>query len=414
MYKSMKLLVFSMIFAAATGLFYAAEGSTGTIVIINARLIDGTGALPVDEAVIMIKDGCFAEVGKKGDFPIPTGARIIDVQGKTVIPGLIDGHYHMNYPRDRKQPFILDEGLCSYRAAFHLRRHLLGGITTVFDAGSYHNSGVMAKKAYAEGLLLGSRPIVAAERICAPGGHGVSRFDMAYEAVGPEGFREAVRLQVKLGADVIKILPHYTREEVKAGIEEAHRLDKIVAVHSGYKNNMDYIRWAVELDCDVVEHAYALPDDVIAKMGEKGILSVPTMEILLKLHQGDKYQKNNQEPHPYEVIFRKLRKAGIKTAIGTDAIYEYMMENPGHYFDEVERFVKNGCTPMEAIVSATMIGAQVCDAADRLGTIEKGKLADLLVLDKDPLVDIRNLRRINTIIQEGRIKKLQNEYPSLF
>jgi imidazolonepropionase-like amidohydrolase len=152
-------------------------------------------------------------------------------------------------------------------------------------------------------------------------------------------------------------------------------------------------------------HAYALPDDVIEMMGEKSIYSVPTMEVMLKLHQGDRYLKNNEELHPYEAIFRKLRKAGVKTAIGTDAIYEYMMENPGHYFDEIERFVKNGCTPMEAIVCATKIGAEVCNAAERLGTIEKGKLADLLPLDKDPLVDIRNLRRVNTIIQEGKIIK---------
>ena len=400
-----KVWISVLLMAVCASTLDAKQNEDNVIVVINARLIDGTGAEPVDGAVIVIKDGRFQLVGKNGAVATPDGATVIDAKGKTVVPGLIDAHYHMNYPKDREEPFILDEALCSYRAAFHLRRHLMGGITTVLDAGSYHNSGVMAKKAFEEGLLVGSRPIVVAERINAPGGHGVSRFDMAYEAEGMEGFREGVRVQVELGADVIKILPHYTREELKAGIAEAHRLGRKVAVHSGYRNNMDYIRWAAELDCEVIMHSYALPDDVIAMMGKKGIYSVPTLEILLKLHQGARYRKNNVVLHPYEEIFLKLRKAGVKTAIGTDAIYEYMMENPGHYFDEVERFVKNGCTPMEAIVAATKIGAEVCDAADRLGTIEKGKLADLLILDKDPLAEIKNLREVNTIIQEGKIIK---------
>lgn len=373
------------------------------LAVVHARLVDGTGAPPVENATVLIEDGRITAVGRAVDVEIPGGVAILDAKGRTVVPGLIDAHYHMNYPNTREQPFLLDESLCSFRASYHLRRHLLGGITTVLDAGAYRNVGFMAKKAFQEGLLFGSRPVVVGERINATGGHGVSRFDMAYEADGPYEFRKAVRLQIKSGADLIKILPPYTREELEAAIDEAHSLKKTVAVHSGYLGRHDLVRWAVELDADVIEHAYALPDDVIEMMGAKGIYSVPTMTIMMKLHAQRGKSIPEDRPHEYEVLFQKMKAAGVEMAVGTDAIYEFMNENPGLYFEEVERFVKNGYTPHDAIVAATRIGAEVCGAGDRLGTIEKGKLADLLVIEGDPLEDIRDLRKVAVIVQEGRI-----------
>lgn len=383
-----------------------ASPPTPPIVIRHARLVDGTDAPVLEDAAIVIAGPRFASVGPDGRVQVPAGADVYDAGGRTVVPGLIDAHYHMNYPNSREQPFLLNESIASFRAAWHLRRHLMGGITTVMDAGAYRNVGVMAKQAFKDGFLVGSRPIVVGERINATGGHGVSRFPMATEADGPDEFRKAVRVQVKSGADLIKILPPYSREELRAAIEEAHAQRKIVAVHSGYLTDQyDYIRWAAELGADVIEHAYALPDDVIRMMGEKKIYGVPTMTAMIKLHAGRAALPAN-EPHPYEKIFLKMKAAGVRMAVGTDAIYEIMNENPGLYFEEVERFVKLGYTTHQAIVAATRTGAEVCDAAGRLGTIEKGKLADLLVIDGDPLKDIRDLRKVAVIIQEGKwIKK---------
>jgi len=381
------------------------EGPAATIVVRHARLIDGTDAAPLDDAAVIIVGPRFAYAGPDREAKIPDGAEIFDARGRTVIPGLIDAHFHMNYPESREQPFLLNESVASFRAAWLLRRHLMAGITTLMDAGSYKNVGVMAKQAFREGYLLGSRPIVVGERINATGGHGVSRFPMAYEADGPDEFRKAVRVQIKSGADIIKILSPYSRDELAAAIDEAHEQRKIVAVHSGYmRDNYDYVRWAVELNANVIEHAYALPDDVIKMMGEKKIYSVPTMTVMIKNQGGPPPGPN--EIHPYEQIFLKLKEAGVKMAVGTDALYEIKKEDPGNYFEEVERFVKLGYTTKQAIIAATRIGAEVCDAANRLGTIEKGKLADLLVLDGDPLKDIRDLRKVAVIIQEGKwIKK---------
>jgi imidazolonepropionase-like amidohydrolase len=150
-------------------------------------------------------------------------------------------------------------------------------------------------------------------------------------------------------------------------------------------------------------HAYALPDDVIKEMGEKKIYCVPTMTIMMKNQLRNRFVPDNEKPHEYEVIFRKLRDAGVKMAIGTDALYEFMKENPGLYFLEVERFVKNDYSEMEAIEAATRIGAEALDIDDKLGTVEAGKTADLIVVDGDPLSDISDLRRVLMVIQDGNI-----------
>ena len=373
------------------------------ILLFNGNVYTMDANHPLAQAVAVTGNRILA-VGAGADLRplLHPGGQAIDLGGRTVIPGLIDAHMHMCYPDSREQPFVLNESVASFRAAWHLRRHLLAGITTIMDGGGYGNVAVMAKLAFREGHLLGSRPIVVGERINATGGHGVSRFPMAYEADGADEFRKAVRVQLKSGADLIKILPPYTRDELEAALDEAHRLRKIVAVHSGYlRDQYDYIRWAAELGADVIEHAYALPDDVIKMMGEKKIYSVPTMTVMIK-NEGGRRSLAPGEVHPYEKIFLKLKEAGVKMAVGTDALYDVKKDDPGNYFEEVERFVKLGHTAREAIVAATRIGAEVCDAAGRLGTIEKGKLADLLVVDGDPLQDIRDLRRVSVIIQEGK------------
>ncbi len=401
--KSSLITTAAILVSAVLGLVLPVGAQDEILAITGCRLIDGTGRPPLNDALILIRGGRFLAVGPRSKVELPPGARVIEAEGQTVVPGLIDAHFHMCYPNNRERPFILNESVASFRAAYHLRRHLLGGITTVLDAGAYQNVGIMAKQAFREGLLLGSRPVVVGERINATGGHGVSRFPMAHEADGADGFRRAVRLQIKNGADVIKILPPYTREELAAALEEAHALRRMVAVHSGYLGNLDYIRWAVELGADTIMHAYALPDDVIRAMGEKGIFGVPTMTAMMKLHAAGGRPIPRDRPHPYEVIFQKMMAAGVQMAVGTDAIYEIMQENPILYFEEVERFVKNGCTPHETIIAATRIGAEVLGMDERLGTVEEGKTADLLVLEADPLEDIRHLRQIRVIIQGGMV-----------
>ncbi len=172
----------------------------------------------------------------------------------------------------------------------------------------------------------------------------------------------------------------------------------------------DFVRWAVKAGADCIEHGFAIPDDVIEMMAEKGTYCVPNLDVmlrisarLLKKDPGQKYWKTVEHLKSVN-IFRKMKKLGVKMGVGTDHV-GYMLEYPWVYFEEIERFVEHGYTPMEVIVAATKINAEICGASDRLGTIEKGKVADLLVIEKDPLKDIRALRKAKIIIQEGKIIK---------
>jgi imidazolonepropionase-like amidohydrolase len=387
-----------------------------SIAVIGGKLIDGTGAPPFEDAVIVIADGKFRAIGPQGKVTIPKEAEIIDVKGKTVIPGLIDTHIHFTSPPSKYECLLDNDSIASFRAVHFLHRHLMIGVTTVRDVMSRHNVGSMAKKAFGEGLFVGSRPIVVGMGVTCTGGHGTEYgTGRAIEADGPAEFRRAVRLQLKAGADLIKVLPPYSREEIEAAVEETHYYGRLVTVHSGHSGLMlgeyyDFVRWAVEAGADCIEHAFAIPDDVIEMMAEKGTYCVPTFDMMLwiadkvlKEHPGqeEKAERWLNSVH----IFRKMKELGVKMGVGTDAVREDMVAYPWMYFEEIERFVEHGYTPLEVIVAATKINAEVCGASERLGTVEEGKLADLVVVDGDPLRDIKALRNTRIIIQEGKIIK---------
>ena len=407
--KSISFLLIGFLVLFASAEQKEPEEKPRSLVITNARLIDGTGNPPLTNAVIVISGGKFEAVGKVGKARFPKDAEIIDVSGKTVIPGLIDAHMHMtSFAPSKYETALTNDSIMSYRAAFRLNQLLLAGITTVRDLSSPSNVSIMAKKAFAEGLFVGSRPIVVGRGITSTGGHG-SRSGLI--ADGEAEWRKGVRELLRQGADLIKLFPSYSQKEINAAIDETHNHEKKVTVHSGmFKEQYDFIRWAIEAGADCVEHAYALPDDVIQMMAEKGTYCVPTVSVLLLIAENWRKEHPDEPPRKKHLeskeIFAKLRKAGVKMGVGTDPVNENTMAYPRIYFDEIEWFASNGYTPMETIIAATKTNAEICDASERLGTIEKGKLADLLVIDGDPLEDIRILRtKIQIIIQEGEIIK---------
>lgn len=381
------------------------------LAVTGARLIDGTGGLPVDDAVIVITGDKFSAVGRRGQVAVPPEAEILDVKGQTVIPGLIDAHIHFSWMPRTEDFSNANAAIAAFRSADLLRRCLMVGITSVRDVASYENVGIMARKAFFDGVLTGSRPIVSGQGITSTGGHGTEggARGTVMEVDGADGFRRGVRAQLKAGADLIKVLCPFSREEIIAAVQETHAHEKFITVHpSQFKDQYDFLRWAVEAGADCFEHAYAVPDDVIPAIAAKKMYCVPTLSVLVIL--GEQYKKRGPEwdwkirkYFACDEIFKKLKKAGVRMAVGTDAIAENMVEYPGLFFKETDRFVADGCTPMETIVAATRIGAEVSAAADILGTIEKGKLADLLVLEKDPLADIKNLRTARIIIQGGKV-----------
>ncbi len=383
------------------------------LAVTSARLIDGTGAAPIDDAVIIITGQKFSAVGPRGRVTIPPDAEIIDVRGKTVIPGLIDAHIHVTWAPSQAEAVTNNAAIASFRAADLLHRCLMVGVTTVRDVASFGNVGIVARQAFEEGTLIGSRPIVSGQGVTSTGGHTTEggTQGMVMEVDGPDGFRAGVRTQLKAGADLIKVLCPFSREEVMAAVQEAHLHEKTVTVHASlFKAQYDFLRWAIEAGADGFEHAYAVPDDLIPRIVEKKMYCVPTLAVLRLLGneykaRGPEWEWKVRKYFESEEIFRKLRRAGVKMAVGSDAITDNMGEYPGMIIKETEEFVELGATPMETIVAATKVGAEVSDAADRLGTITVGKLADLVVLDKDPLANIANLRTAQIVIQGGRVVK---------
>jgi imidazolonepropionase-like amidohydrolase len=383
------------------------------LAVTGARLIDGTGAAPVDDAVIIITGEKFSAVGPRGRVAIPPDAEVIDVHGNTVIPGLIDAHIHVTWAPSQAEAITNNTAIAAFRAADLLHRCLMVGVTTVRDAASYGNVGIMARQAFESGTLVGSRPIVSGQGVTSTGGHGTEggAQGLVMEVDGPDGFRAGVRAQLKAGVDFVKVLCPFTREEVAAAVEEAHLHEKTVTVHpSLFKAQFDFLRWAVEAGADGFEHAYAVPDDVIPKIAEKKMYCVPTLSVLRLLAnqfraRGPEWDWKVKKYVESEEIFKKLRRAGVRMAVGTDAVTDNMVQYPNMIFLEAEEFVELGATPMETIVAATKVGAEVSDAADRLGTIAVGKLGDLVVLEKDPLASITNLRTARIVVQGGRVVK---------
>ncbi len=409
--RTFRLIFFVILILSGTG--ESQESKPRILAITGARLIDGTGRQPVDDGVIIITGDRFSAVGLRGQIAIPKDAEILDVKGQTFIPGLIDAHIHFTWPPKAAEADRGNAAIAAFRAADLLHRCLVNGITTVRDVASFENVGIMAKQAFGEGVLTGSRPIVCGQGITSTGGHGTEGDirGMVMEVDGPDGFRKGVRTQLKAGADFIKILCPFSREEIFAAVEETHLHEKFVTVHpSLFKAAYDFLRWTVDAGADCFEHAYAVPDDVIPKIAAKKMYCVPTLSILHILatqyqRRGPEWEWKVKKYLECDEIFKKLKRAGVKMAVGTDAISENMVEYPGLFFKEADQFVALGYTPMETIVAATEISAEVSAAADMLGTIEKGKLADLLVLEKDPLTDIKNLRTAQIIIQGGKVIK---------
>ena len=396
------------------------RGPEGSFVLRGGRVFDGTSA-PAREATVVIERNRISGVLSPQDETWPSDAQVIDVTGQTVLPGLIDLHGHLTYlarpPGDSASAEAsitdaLDPAHQTLRAIERLRYYIESGITSVRDVSSHGTVPFQLKRWVRDRRLIGPRIFPSGQAITGTGGHGAERlspFNAAYgaviEASGPDGWREAVREQFKAGADVIKLMSHFAPDEIQAAVDEAHALGLKVAVDA----ETFYIRWAVEAGADDIEHPLPRSDDVIEMMAANGTAAVPTLVpymYVFALWGGYHGATSRRFTFSHEAnleVLRKMKQAGIKIGVGADLPFNWYRLLPGAYITELKQLVAVGYTVPGALVAATRTSAEILDMDDRLGTLERGKLADVLVVDGEPDQRLEDLANVNLVIRDGEL-----------
>jgi imidazolonepropionase-like amidohydrolase len=402
--------------------------STTHIAIRAGRLIDGRGGPPIANAVILIDGERITAVGP--GLTIPASARVIDLSRATVMPGFIDCHTHVtSQPRDyyedifRKSPIDV-----AVTAHIYAKRTLDAGFTTIRDVGSAEFIDVALRNAVNRGDVPGPRIQAATLTVGSTGGHGdLSGFSPYLKfstfsgvADGVDDIRKLVRLEVKNGADVIKMIasagvlseeesvgaPQYSQEEMNAVVEEAAMWGRKVAAHA---HGAEAIKRAINAGVASVEHASLIDDEGIRLAKERGTYLVMDIynddyimaeykrlgfpqKILDKEAKVGRTQREN---------FRKAAQAGVRLAFGTDAgVYPH-----GWNGKQFAKMVEWGLTPMQAIQTATVNAADLLGWSDRVGSIQPGRLADIVAVAGDPLADIHELERVTFVMKGGMVYK---------
>lgn len=382
----------------------AANGKAPVTALTGGTLIDGNGGPPVAGAVVLVQGSKILRAGPASTVNIPADADRIDVRGKYILPGFIDCHIHATWPFNETQALTDDDASTTLRAIFLMDLYLKAGVTAMRDVGSNVPSMRALSRAQEEGFVDSIRLFACGALITTTGGHG-DGMRGAVAVDGPWAWRKAVRQMKKDGFGQIKISPPFTPEEAQAAVEEAKAFGLRITAHGGGFSDTtptSMTRVAVQAGVQCIEHLNEMEDDVLDLMAARGVYNVPTMAVYRAL-----YDAGRVPPRPHwsismhETLFRKARERKILMGIGTD--HFDMKSYPECYFDEMEYFVELGMSPMEAIVAATKNGAVILGQAERLGTIEAGKRADLQVLKADPLKSFDVLGSPEIVIIDGKI-----------
>ena len=382
------------------------------LILRGARVFDGTGRGTPQRQMVVIDDDRIVDVLPEGAAGAGGSTRVIDLPGCTLLPGLIDMHVHLGWGTRGAVPNVAAAALAAARNA---RTAQAAGITGLRDVGTPGGVGMAIRDAVARGDLPGARVYPCGQIICMTGGHGSEPPALpgaAREADGPDDCRRAVREQVKAGADCIKVTTNgplnfveFTQAEMDAIVDEAHRLGRRVACHASL---LESTKMAIRAGVDTIEHGCDLDDETARAMAGRGITMVPTLLVLKFLM--DRWDEYKAVPMMRSIPVRAKRHvesyqiamaAGVTMAAGTDIFFGL---GPFESLpDELAYMVECGMNAPQALAAATRHGAEALGAGDRLGTIARGKLADLIAVEGDPTTDIAALHRVALVVQNGQV-----------
>jgi len=381
----------------------------------GGTLIDGTGAPPRPNPGILITDGRFAAFGSVASAP--ADAVRLDAAGKWIVPGLFDLHVHITFHLAGARD-LEDDVLNAIRSERFLERYQQIGVTTVRDVASRFQVGYSLKRAQRSGFMGGARFYTSGPLITTTAGHATEFQPLmppiwAVEANGPWEFRKRVREAVKAGADLIKVTPPYTAEELGAVVAEAHAWKLRVTAHVGGAQDLQQVsgRLAIEAGVDSVEHLYPFGGpEVVREMARKNIYVVPTIGYHLRELAGEYTYKadwlERNLSHSYNgmlALFREMESAGIKFGVGTDSNAKDLRTIDDLYRQELDGLAKGGLSAMRTLQSATLHAAEAMGLQADAGSIAPGKWGDLLLLGADPLSDPRGLVEPLVVVQGGTI-----------